>query len=98
MTGSEINKLGNDWHPDDNLKTYLPVAVLLIDDIDSPAWTPRGIDVLRDMLDFRRRRGLSTLVTANSTGKALMARLLTIHPNPAVPGTALDRLQPVDAL
>ena len=98
MTGSEINKIGNDWHPNDGVKTFRPVALLLIDDIDSPAWTHRGIDVLRDMLDFRYRRGLSTLVTANNSGQVLRDRLKQVHPNPAVPGTALDRLQPVDVL
>jgi hypothetical protein len=55
------------------------VKALLLDDIDKAAWTQRGMDALREILDARHEMGRLTLVTSNLDIKALKAHFQAIY-------------------
>ena len=50
---------------DGELKKAQDVAALLIDDFDRAAWTERGLNALRDILDARHEMHRFTMLTSN---------------------------------
>jgi DNA replication protein DnaC len=101
VSGTVLNQMGREqWR--DQAQPFCACEVLLIDDIDCPSWTPWGMEVIRHIVDVRHKRR-ATLVTANSTGAALAKAMCdSIHRmgsgSPAMPGTILSRLQPIEVI
>jgi len=99
ISAVEINRAGPQFKAAEMMIPYRRVQVLLLDDLDTPAWCASGIDLLRDLLDYRYRAKMKTLVTANSTGARFAERIRELRSdNPAVGGAMMERLLPIDVL
>jgi DNA replication protein DnaC len=68
--------------------------VLMIDDITNAPWTPRGMGVLRDLLDVQHECGARVIVTSNNKPQDVQAALEKVVDSGYVE-SMLDRLHPV---
>jgi DNA replication protein DnaC len=68
--------------------------LLMIDDLTNAPWTPRGIGVLRDLLDVQHENGARVIVTSNHSPQDAQ-RMLCKAADAGYVESMLDRLHPV---
>ncbi len=102
VTGIEINGSGDFYeerkaHFVKGLKTC---ALLVIDDLDKPTWTPRGLDVLFQIMHARAAdKSLRLIVTANGDGKWLLSKWQQVRTdNPSIARSILERMMPIQSM
>lgn len=84
------------WYGDNErrMRRAYGARVLLLDDIGAP-WTPRGLSILRMILDVRHERRLDTLITGNLDIAALHTRLAAVAGDEVYATSLLRRLRPL---
>lgn len=74
------------------------VRVLLIDDVGAVPWTPRGLGVLRQVMDARHEGRKAMLVTSNLPPKALLDKFARVTGDKVFAESLLRRMQPLKEL
>lgn len=96
ISAVEVNQSGQRYDAAERMRPYRGLSLLLLDDIDTPSWTRAGVDLLRDLLDYRYRTHHKTLVTANTEEDHFQRVLRGIRPdNPSIAGALVERLKPI---
>jgi len=72
-------------------------STLLLDDLHCVEWTPKGLAVLRSIIDWRHESGRRTLVTCNEVIAAVVARFDCVM-SPGWGSQTMRRLAPVEVL
>ena len=98
LSAVEFNRVARrkfyNW--DEQRKVYGEVKCLLIEDIDKAIWTPDGLSELFSLLDERYDNHRRCLITTNATVEYCESLWTNAIPeNPSMPGTILDRMQPI---
>lgn len=76
--------------------TIVQPDVILIDDVDKCPWTPTSLGWLWQLLDIRRGRERSTIMTANQTPQEIIEHWEKyIEKNKSVPFAIMDRMKPM---
>lgn len=100
VQGDQINQIGGmfDEKRAAALKPLKSVRLLVIDDIDKPTYTSRGIDALLAVMDARERSKLRTIFTANTTGAWCSRTWERVRPdNPSIAKSIVERMMPIDS-
>lgn len=101
VKGERINAIGDlfDEKRQTALKDLREVRLLIIDDIDKPTYSPRGLDVMLSLMDARMRGKLRTIFTANASGSWLAGVWKNVRPdNPSIAKSIMERMLPVQTI
>ena len=98
-TAAWINATGRRFTAQDDVKRYLEPDMLLIDDMDKPAWHADGVQLLQHLLNKRHDNNRRLLVTANANPAAVQGFLRHARADNASIATAImERMIPITRL
>lgn len=81
-----------------NLKRAAYSSVLLIDDVSNAQWTPRGLGILRSVLDKRHERQRCTLITSNCSIQDLARTFARVAGDETYAVSLVRRMRPYSEL
>lgn len=97
LSALRVQEIGHLFHQERELRRFGEVNLLVLEDLDKPAWTSEGIAALWRLVDMRAGKGLRLIVTSNEDRKTLEMRWLAL---PSVTGATVyslwDRMRPMD--
>jgi len=92
-SAQEILRWGNREKPNSLFEDAKVRGLTILDDLDK--LDPRFFDRFYELMEARYLKALPTVITANSTARALYDFFLANHPeNPGLIGAAFDRMNP----
>lgn len=93
ITALEVQRNGIMWGDGQKvLKQVRSVDVLLVEEVGLPDWRKEGITALREIIDYRHRNHLATIITSNTDIREMKA-IWTEASNPALVDPMIDRMQ-----
>lgn len=98
LSAIQLNATAARWEWDRELERYATVHTLLLDDLDKPSWTPKGLDALWWLVDRRCNARRPMIVTANAGGRAVRESIGSRTGNPTMAASIVRRLMPVDRI
>lgn len=101
VKGERINEIGGLFEEKraSAMKDLKAARLLVIDDIDKPNYTPRGLDAMLHLLDVRMREKLRTIFTANTSGSWVAGTWRNIRPdNPSIAKSIMERMLPIEVI
>lgn len=92
-----LNVLANGFEWQRDLTPWLRVHTLLLDDLDKPSWSARGLDALWWLLDKRANLKKVVITTANADKEKSLRLFRDARPeNKSMASSILGRLSPID--
>jgi DNA replication protein DnaC len=101
IRGERINAIGDlfDDKRQAAMKDIRAVYLLVIDDIDKPTYSARGLDCMLALMDARMRAKAITIMTANTSGAWLAGKWKQIRPdNHSIAASIMERMLPIQKI
>lgn len=98
LSAIQLNATAARWEWDKEIERYATVHTLLLDDLDKPSWTTKGVEALWWLVDRRCNSKRPTIVTANAGGQAVKKAIGERTGNPTMAASIIRRLMPVDRM
>ncbi len=98
VSAGDIETLWWRFEYEESLKRAAYSSVLLIDDVSNAPWTPRGLGILRSVLDKRHERQRCTLVTSNCSIQDLARTFARVSGDETYAVSLIRRMRPYSEL
>lgn len=97
-TGIAINDLGQQFQHDKQTRPFLDVSVLILDDLDKPQWTNRGVELLWQILNHRMEAKKRVIVTSNTKPAEWRQLMAQYGHQSGTISSLIERLKPMQGL